>query len=174
MIQMRNVLGTPVPRVLAWSSRAYENTVGAEYIIMEKAQGIELERVWPSMNTKDRLNVVKEIAGFQAAWTSVSFTKFGSLYFAQDLEEFPGDEPLYISSDGVEVTDERFAVGPSTGRETIDHGRSTIEFDRGPCKTSLGHSLSHVLMSSRELSESLPRCYRTPRNSMYQPASRVA
>jgi hypothetical protein len=134
---VRNVLGTPVPKVLAWSTRAHENTVGAEYIIMDKAPGIELERVWPSMNIKNRLAVVKAIATFQEAWTSASFTKFGSLYFAYDLEEKPRDEPLYANSDGVEVTDERFAVGPSTGREMVDHGRATIEFDRGPCKTSV-------------------------------------
>jgi hypothetical protein len=135
IIQVRNILGTPVPKVLAWSSRAHETSVDAEYIIMEKAPGIELERVWPSMNIKDRLAVVKTIATFQEAWTSASFTRFGSLYFAYDLEESPRDEPLYTNSDGVEVTDQRFAVGPSTGRETIDHGRAIIEFDRGPCKT---------------------------------------
>src|SRR4051812_1698284 len=46
VLQARNVLGTPVPKVLAWSSKAEENPVGAEYIIMEKVLGIELERVW--------------------------------------------------------------------------------------------------------------------------------
>ncbi|KAJ5599901.1 hypothetical protein N7450_000968 [Penicillium hetheringtonii] len=39
----RTVLGTPVPKVLAWSSKASENTVAAEYIIMEKAPGVQLE-----------------------------------------------------------------------------------------------------------------------------------
>jgi hypothetical protein len=136
IIQVRNILGIPVPKVLAWSSRAHENAVGAEYIIMDKAPGIELERVWPSMKIEDRLAVVKTIAAFQQAWTSVSFTKFGSLYFASDLKEIFGDEPLYTNSDGVKVADRRFAVGPSTGREMMDYGRATIEFDRGPCKTS--------------------------------------
>jgi aminoglycoside phosphotransferase (APT) family kinase protein len=78
MLQARNVLGTPVPKVLAWSSKAQENPVGAEYIIMEKVSGIELEHVWPSMSIKDRLVIVKAIAGFQKAWTSVSFNRFGS------------------------------------------------------------------------------------------------
>lgn len=40
---------------------------------MEKVSRIELEHVWPSMNIKDRLAVVKAIAGFQKASTSVSF-----------------------------------------------------------------------------------------------------
>ncbi|RDL37379.1 uncharacterized protein BP5553_04812 [Venustampulla echinocandica] len=46
----RNVLGNPVPNIFAWSSKAAENPVDAEYIIMEKLQGIELERVWLSMD----------------------------------------------------------------------------------------------------------------------------
>ncbi|QSZ29034.1 hypothetical protein DSL72_003544 [Monilinia vaccinii-corymbosi] len=66
----RNVLGTPIPRVFAWSSRAQENPVGAEYIIMEKVPGIELERVWPSMGIEDRFTLVKAMAGFQKAWTA--------------------------------------------------------------------------------------------------------
>jgi hypothetical protein len=141
--QVRNVLGTPVPRVFAWSSMAQENPVGAEYIIMEKVPGIELERVWSSMKIADRFSLVKAIAGFQKVWTSVSFKKFGGLYYAKDLEKRAGNEPLYIDANGVEITDAKFAIGPSTGRELIDNRRATIDFDRGPCKISkLGLSLT--------------------------------
>ncbi|KAF2463766.1 uncharacterized protein BDR25DRAFT_244807 [Lindgomyces ingoldianus] len=128
----RNALGTPVPRVLAWNSMAQENPVGAEYIIMEKVQGIELERVWPGMSIKDKLTVVKAIAGFQKAWTSVSFKKFGGLYYAKDLDKSTEHKPLYVDANGVDIVDEKFAVGPSTGRESIDNRRATIKFDRGP------------------------------------------
>lgn len=103
---------------------------------MEKVPGIELERVWPSMNIKDKFALVKSIAGFQKAWTSCSFKKFGSLYYAKDLNEPAGSKPLYINVDGVDNVDENFAIGPSTGREFIDNGRATINFDRGPCKGS--------------------------------------
>ncbi|TVY87186.1 Altered inheritance of mitochondria protein, mitochondrial [Lachnellula willkommii] len=131
----RNILGTPVPKVFAWSSKAQENSVGAEYIIMEKVPGIELESVWPSMKIGDRLAVVKAIAGFQKSWTSVSFKKFGGLYYAQDVDERIGNELLYVDANGVEVTDAKFAIGPSTGRELIDNGRATINFNRGPWET---------------------------------------
>ncbi|TVY54027.1 Altered inheritance of mitochondria protein 9, mitochondrial [Lachnellula cervina] len=119
----------------AWSSKAQENSVGAEYIIMEKVPGIELESVWPSMKIEDRLAVVKAIASFQKAWTSVSFKKFGALYYAQDLDERIGNEPLYVDANGVEVKDARFTIGPSTGRVSIDNRRATINFDRGPWDT---------------------------------------
>jgi len=77
--QARRFLDTPVPKVLAWSSKGQDTSVGAEYIIMEKAPGVDLERWWPSMQIKERYAVVKAIATYQKAWTSVSFKKFGSL-----------------------------------------------------------------------------------------------
>jgi hypothetical protein len=36
---------------------------------MEKIPGIELERVWPTMKTEDRLAVVQAIADYQKNWT---------------------------------------------------------------------------------------------------------
>ena len=104
---------------------------------MEKVLGIELEHVWPSMNIKDRLTLVKTIAGFQKSWTSVSFKKFGSLYYANDLDESTENEPLYVDATGVDIIDKKFAIGPSTGRESVDNGRATMNFDRGRCKISL-------------------------------------
>jgi hypothetical protein len=136
-----------VPRVLAWSSKAQENPVGAEYIIMEKVLGIELERVWPSMDVEDRFTLVETIAGFQKSWTSVSFKKFGSLYYVKDLDESTSNEPLYVDADGIEIKDKRFAVGPSTGRESVDDGRAIINFDRGPCKVF--HSLKGAPLTNK-------------------------
>ena len=134
ILQVRNVLETPVPKVLAWSSKAQDNPVGVECIIMEKAPGIELERVWPSMNIKDRLAVVKVTATYQSAWASISFKKFGSLYYKNDLSKPLENEPLYVDMNGIDVTDRKFAVGPSTSREMTDNNRATVRFDRGPCK----------------------------------------
>jgi hypothetical protein len=113
---------------------ADHNSVGAEYIIMEKSPGIELERVWPNMDITERFEVVRAIAGFQKSWTSVCFNKFGSLYYANDLHDSATTHLVYIDKDGKEVLDDRYAVGPSTGREFIDNGRATVSFDRGPCK----------------------------------------
>ena len=129
-LQARNVLETPVPKVYAWSSKAQETAVGAEYIIMERLPGIELERVWPDMKIGGRFAVVKAIARYQKSWASVSFEKFGSLYYAEDLDGQTVDGPLYTDQHGVQITDPKFAVGPSTGREFVDDGRATIEFDR--------------------------------------------
>jgi hypothetical protein len=132
--QAREVLRTPLPEVYAWSSRAHETPVGAEFILMEKMNGVELETVWPRMKIQDRLEVVKTIAGYQKSWASVSFEQFGSLYFPDDVDGSALPTVTYIDVEGRKVSDPRFVVGPSTGRELFDDGRGTIEFDRGPCK----------------------------------------
>ena len=140
--QVRNILGTPVPKVFAWNSRAQDNPVGAEYIIMEKLPGIPLDQVWAKLEIRDRFTIVKAIARYQKAWMSVSFTKYGSLYYAQDLDEHSPQSPLYIDQYNVEVTNPWFAIGPSTGRGFIDEGRVDVDFDRGPCETDHQISMS--------------------------------
>ncbi|QVM06747.1 hypothetical protein D8B26_001453 [Coccidioides posadasii str. Silveira] len=129
---VRSVCKTPVPKVYSWNSRP--NSVGAEYIIMEKVPGVPLDSVWPNMEIGDRLAVVKNIARYQEAWMSVSFNHFGGLYFAQDLDGFRHQSMSYEKG-GVTLLDGRFAIGPSTARENVDNGRSTIQFDCGPWST---------------------------------------
>lgn len=133
-IQAREVLRTPLPEVYDWSSRAHETSVGAEFILMERVKGVELERFLPNMKIQDRLEIVKLIAGHQKSWASVSFEQYGSLYFAEDLSERATSPLTYTDADGRRMQDPRFVVGPSTGREMYDDGRSGVEFDPGPCK----------------------------------------
>ena len=128
------MLHTPLPEVYAWSSRAQETLVGAEFILMEKLNGMELGHFLPKMEIQDRLEVVKAIAAHQKSWASVSFEQFGSLYFPEDIS-VPESLPLsYINGNGRRVQDPRFVVGRSTGREMFDDGRAKIEFSRGPCE----------------------------------------
>lgn len=99
---------------------------------MEKIQGIQLDAVRAEMGIEDRFKIVKAIARLQKTWMTFSFREYGSLYYTEDLHEyFP--RPLYTNREGVKVMTSRFAIGPSTGRGFSDDGRSTVEFDRGPC-----------------------------------------
>ena len=66
-------------------------------------------------------------------WTSASFKQFGSLYFAHDLGKQNSQDPLYFDEHGTAMNNQRFAVGPSTGREYYDAGRASVLYDRGPC-----------------------------------------
>ena len=140
-LQVRNVLGTPVPKVFAWDSRSYESAIGYEYIVMELVRGVPLSKIWYAMGVENRWAVVKAIARYQKAWTSISFDRFGSLYYAKDLVD--NMQCLsYVNSDGVKIDDTKFCVGPSTVRDSVDNGRMSIEFDRGPCKTCTQNSTS--------------------------------
>ncbi|KAG6188753.1 hypothetical protein E4U36_006301 [Claviceps purpurea] len=128
----REVLNTDLPEVYDWCSRAEETPVGAEFILMEKMEGEELEHVWPNMAIEDRLEVVKAIAAYQMSWASVSFEQYGSLYLAEDFGGGNIPALVYTDDQGRRVEDSRFVVGPSTGREMVDDGRDEIDFDRGP------------------------------------------
>ncbi|GKZ40355.1 hypothetical protein AbraIFM66951_000117 [Aspergillus brasiliensis] len=54
----RNVLETPAPRVHTWNSHAQSHPVGAEFIIMEKANGVPLSRVWETLKLPQKLQVL--------------------------------------------------------------------------------------------------------------------
>lgn len=150
ILQAMNVLGTPVPRVLAWSSDANENPVGVEYIIMEKVAGVQLDRVWPTTHIKERFEVVTAISKFQKAWMSATFSKYGSLYYSRDLEGLE-EGCSYVRDDGAEVHDAR--------REFFDDGRVAVDFDRGPCKAIYSlHSDLRVNPLARRLSRGKYLC----------------
>ncbi|KAK2855626.1 hypothetical protein FQN49_005006 [Arthroderma sp. PD_2] len=129
---MRNVLKTPAPEVYAWKSRLDDgNKVGAEYIIMEKFEGVQLGRVWHTLDPADKMKVFLQVFDYQRVWTSTKFASFGSLYYRDDLDK-PLRKPLVVDQDGQTVKFDRFAVGPAAGREWSDNGRSSLKCDRGP------------------------------------------
>lgn len=107
---------------------------------MEKVDGVQLATVWEDMPVEDRFTIAKGIADYQATWTSCNFNQYGSLYYREDLD---GDVPSFSYQDenSGTVADQRYAVGPSTAREYYDDGRSSVDLDRGPCKSFKGHFL---------------------------------
>lgn len=132
-IKARTVLKTPVPQVYAWCSQA-TNPVQAEYIIMEKMAGVQLEDVWGSLDVDQKIGVVKQLARHQKTWAATIFRQCGSLYYAQDLDPSISRTLQYVDHHGAEIKDFRFSMGPSVGREFVDDGRCDVQYDRGPCK----------------------------------------
>lgn len=100
---------------------------------MQKAPGVQLQQVWNDMEIEDRLKIVKQIVHYQKKWSSISFNKFGGLYFAYDKRKHELQDLLYFDEHGTAMGNQRFAVGPSTGREYYDAGRASVIYDRGPC-----------------------------------------
>lgn len=101
---------------------------------MEKISGIQLDQVWPTMNINDKFAVVKSLNRYQKSWLSASFPYVGALYFAQDIEKGSCLDCEYQNHDEERIKDPGYVIGPCTGRDFSDDGRSSLVFDRGPCK----------------------------------------
>lgn len=117
---------------------------------MEKAEGVQLSNFWQGMNIEDRFEIVRAISGYQKSWASVSFTKYGSLYYSCDIGH--QEECVLVKADDIPTKEPRFAIGPSTGRDQLDYSRIEIDFDRGPCELPLHvyKSLSIAYIRPRE------------------------
>ncbi|KAI9923366.1 hypothetical protein MW887_010469 [Aspergillus wentii] len=125
----RKVLETPAPCVYSWNSQAKSHPVGAEFIIMDKIEGVPLSQVWDTLKLPQKLQVLLAMTRLQKQWLGVSFSHYGSLYYAGDVQ--PPAESHYVK-DGKAIRDSEFAIGPVTGRDWVDAGRSILDIERGP------------------------------------------
>ncbi|EMD87708.1 hypothetical protein COCHEDRAFT_1158921 [Bipolaris maydis C5] len=91
---------------------------------------------------QDRFAIVRSIASFQQVWTSVVFTRYGSLYCSRDLEDVESSQPLYMYANGGHITKKSFAIGPSVARETFYNRRAAVDFDRGSCLLPADQTIS--------------------------------
>ncbi|KAF8992076.1 hypothetical protein BDQ17DRAFT_1432636 [Cyathus striatus] len=83
---LRDRIGlTQVLRIISSSSRASDTSVGAEYIIMDVADGIELA-VWHQLTMKQKLRLVNQWIKFESKVIK-AFTGGGyeSLYYRKDI-----------------------------------------------------------------------------------------
>ena len=121
-------LGVPVPKVLAWSSRA-NTEVGAEYIIMEKAKGVPLSTLWHKMTQDQQASVLDELVDVDAKMLTFKFAGYGSIFFVKDMiDNIPS---MSISADP--HFSRRYRIGPSVGRPFYEAERGSMKIDRGPC-----------------------------------------
>lgn len=126
-------LGIPVPKVFAWASRVNgENPVGAEYIIMEKAQGESLGSRWLSLSSNELAEIMKQIVEVENRLFSARFAKYGSLYYKEDLEEIYRDDDSLDQND-VDLLSDRFCIVPIVNRSFWVEGRGQLPLDRRSC-----------------------------------------
>ena len=104
--------------------------MGAEFIIMDKIEGVPLSQVWSTMKLPQKLQVLLAVTQLQKKWLSVSFSHYGSLYYTGDVQP-PADNSYF--KDGKAVSDSEFTIGLATGRDWCDAGRSILDVDKGPC-----------------------------------------
>lgn len=79
-LAVRSHTTIPTFKVLAWNSN-FENPIGAEYIIMEKASGVQLHKIWGDLSEFKRLKVIQNLTLLEKQLSSLQFPAFGSLYF---------------------------------------------------------------------------------------------
>ncbi|EGE00104.1 serine/threonine protein kinase [Trichophyton tonsurans CBS 112818] len=116
---VRNRLHIPAPKVYSWCSDASKSKVGAEYIIMEKAEGIPLSKIWDGIDVMQKSKIVENIVLFEKSLALNPFSSYGSLYYAD------GD-----ATEG--FTESGFTIGPTNNRKYLDDGRRSLTLDREP------------------------------------------
>ncbi|EGE08331.1 hypothetical protein TEQG_07305 [Trichophyton equinum CBS 127.97] len=89
---VRKHTSIPIPDVLAWNSDAF-NDVGREYIILEKAPGIQLYKKWGSMNGTSKLALGQQLNIIQAhVGTQITqYTTAPKLIIGESLSEYGVD-----------------------------------------------------------------------------------
>ncbi|PWY86556.1 hypothetical protein BO94DRAFT_557014 [Aspergillus sclerotioniger CBS 115572] len=118
---LRGIIGIPIPKVLAYSTSA-TNPVGAEYILMERIEGVSLASRWLSLTTEEVKSVMKQIVEMEQRTFTYSFPGYGSLYHQKDIK---GEEQIPIPV-------EDFCIGPVAARQFWHGDRNKTKIDRGP------------------------------------------
>jgi hypothetical protein len=124
----------PVPEIFAWSSDA-SNPVGTEYVIMEKAPGIQLFKLWDTMGDYSRLLLIEQLTKLENEFASIQFPAYGSLYLSSS--SIANSERTPLPSD-IDPSNSYF-VGPSCDRTWLVNSStesSKGDFSTGPCKES--------------------------------------
>ncbi|PYH73234.1 uncharacterized protein BO88DRAFT_421641 [Aspergillus vadensis CBS 113365] len=102
----------PIPRVLSWSSdRA--NSVGVEYIVMEKATGVPLFRVWGDMTESEKLQLIQNVTKLEAQLSAIRFPAYGGLYLRDHLKK--SEYQCLLLDDNVDPS-QSSCIGPSPDR----------------------------------------------------------
>ena len=125
-------LGIPVPKVLAWSSQAESTEVESEFIIMEKANGLPLTKIW---ETVDQIDLVTKIVQLHRPLLDLRFTQYGSLYYKSDIDISYTSTVDFLDLEtvpaGVDISP--FCMGPLARRDFWEDERISMEVNRGPC-----------------------------------------
>ncbi|KKZ64622.1 hypothetical protein EMCG_09476 [[Emmonsia] crescens] len=139
---VRTILGIPVPKVLAWDANG-DNPVGAEYILAEEAKGTRLNDAWPNMELRDRVATIEDLVSIHKKLLSVTFNRYGSLYFSSCPIKRSSAEVKGLISPAVQrdVMD-GFTFGPTAREDFWFKERAKMDINRGPWQTAIEYSLA--------------------------------
>ncbi|KAI1928498.1 hypothetical protein LOZ65_001991 [Ophidiomyces ophidiicola] len=117
----------PVPKVLGWNSDP-SNNVGSEYIIMEKADGVQLYKRWGKMNGTSKLSVIEQLVELESQLASINFPMFGSLYRRDSVRNRKNFHPLSMEID----PSQSYCIGPSADRLWYSQIKTPSNIKNGP------------------------------------------
>jgi hypothetical protein len=141
----RTVLRLPVPKVLSWSARAEGTDVGAEYILMEKVEGVELHQRYKNLRSEG-FELMSQVGAMEQGFVSRRFSHIGSLYYKEDVEPALQERPLYADGQEDDIGAARFRIGPYVDWDIWRGTRADVQADRGPCKIILAHERLQVCL----------------------------
>ncbi|KAK0447228.1 kinase-like domain-containing protein [Armillaria borealis] len=132
MEYVRDVIGHPTPRVLAWSSTPEaRSAVGSDFILMERINGVALEKRWFNTFDEDIGAMIREMLFLDLALHRRPFSQIGSLFFKEDVSPELQSRPLYLEEkDNEEPAAEKYRIGPVVEKQYWFN--EPIEGDRGP------------------------------------------
>ncbi|KZS91863.1 hypothetical protein SISNIDRAFT_386629, partial [Sistotremastrum niveocremeum HHB9708] len=144
----RSKLKMKVPRVFAWSrTNEDRGSVGTDYIIMEKIDGVPLEQRNHSL-TEEHLDValISDLIDVELLFKTISFSQIGSIYYKEDVETpslTRAHKPI-STSPGIEddAYSERFRIGPVLDRLFWHGGRDALSANRGPFSDFLSYLIA--------------------------------
>ncbi|RMZ77403.1 hypothetical protein DV738_g4429, partial [Chaetothyriales sp. CBS 135597] len=136
--------GVPVPKVLSYSTDAAQNSVGAEFMIMEKAPGRPIGDSWFDLTEDQRLKVISEVVQAEVKLSKIDLPAYGCVYYEHDL---PADTRRILITPTSDSR--RLCVGPHTSRRWWYKERGSLDIHRGPHSSPLDLLLG---VATKELS----------------------
>ncbi|KAF9536552.1 Phosphotransferase enzyme, partial [Lunasporangiospora selenospora] len=100
-----------VPKVYAWDSDP-DNAIGAEYILMEKMNGVPLSEKWDHLAFEEKKHIINQVIDIMLQLLDTSFDRIGSLYMDEN--------------------DSTYRIGPIISDLFFDGKRGTMDLERGP------------------------------------------
>ena len=125
---VRLTTSIPVPVIFAFDSNP-NNTLGFEWMLMEKVKGMPLGDVWDTMDFDAKQSLTRIIASWMAALSQFKFSKIGSIFM-----RYRGSQM-------------EFYIGPLIHERLHEGDRLLYEIDRGPFQ-SIQHMYDAMLDTS--------------------------
>ncbi|KAI9808736.1 MAG: hypothetical protein M1825_003888 [Sarcosagium campestre] len=112
---LRSHTTIPVPKILAWSADP-SNPVGTEYIVMEKAPGIQLSKVYDDITQTGRLSLIKGLTQLEKQFSTIQFPAYGNLYFRHSISK---ESERHLLDSSLDPTGS-YCIGPACGPAWTD------------------------------------------------------